>query len=473
MKKKIVAIVLAGCMALGLIACGTGNTQQEDVTSDGLVDNRLIDKPQKLVPYEDVQLSQEGDSSALSVQGELYKTFLNAVAEYDAAYLTIDFNDKDGQLYYQLEQHYYDEETTQSYWYEFVNYSNDEIMNGIFFDGGFTFPIIKSMHRPDDLTTVSIDIGIYDKGFLFTEKLVLWYQDGILMIEERKGIPELVDLHQEIAEQENAEQENESDITEGIIIDPYSPTLSNDEADIYMGKTYMREDNNITITLQTPDENGYPTEMVVNGISGIVNFDNETIRLSEVHVSKADGFSIYTPIIINGQEKSLSMHIKDGKTQVYTPELLTGNYVQNDGAGGQGSTNETITNDNAEEVDHSQHVTEAQEFMNVTFTYDEDNVTHTIVLTKLDDVGNLIEFEYDGYPVKLANVTREYYDADGCHTVEFAGTHPGFGVQFEYVFSDDTSDYGESRRGCLHINTSWYEGNDPNCPYIEDGDYYK
>ena len=341
-------------------------------------------------------------------------------------------------------------------------------MNGIFFDGGFTFPIIKSMHRPDELTTVSIDIGIYDKGFLFTEKLVLWYQDGILMIEAGKGIPELVDLHQE-----SAEQENENDITEGIIIDPYSPTLSDDEADIYMGKTYMREDNNITITLQTPDENGYPTEMVVNGISGIVNFDNETIRLSEVHVSKADGFSIYAPIIINGQEKSLSMHIKDGKTQVYTPELLTGNYVQNDGAGGQGSTNETITNDSAEQVDHSQHVTEEQEFMNVTFTYDEDDETHTIVFTKLDDAGYLIEFEYDGYPLELKNPYKHYYDADGIHTVEFAGTHPGWGISFEYVFADDTSNYGESRRGCLNVDTSWAEGYDPNFSFVRDGNYYK
>ena len=245
-----------------------------------------------------------------------------------------------------------------------------------------------------------------------------------------------------------------------------------------MGKTYIREDNNITFTLQTPDENGYPTEMVVNGISCGVSFDNETIRLSEVEgEDNSDFATIFATININGQEKSLSMSIEDGKTQVFTPELLTGHYVQNDYAGGQGATNETITSDSAEEVDHSQHVTEQQEFMNVTFTYYNDyngaNETHTIVLTKLDDAGNVIEFEYDGYPVELENVNKYYYDADGCHTVEFAGTHPGWGIRFEYVFADDTSDYGESRRGCLHVDTSWFEGNDPNFPYIEDGDYYK
>ena len=102
--KKFIAVIITVCMIMSLVACDA----KEEATNEPIaefVDNRLLVKPQKLVPYEDVQLYQEGDSSALSVQGELYKIFQNAVAEYDAAYLTIDFNDIDGQLYFQLEQH--------------------------------------------------------------------------------------------------------------------------------------------------------------------------------------------------------------------------------------------------------------------------------------------------------------------------------------------------------------------------------
>lgn len=271
--KKFIAVIITVCMIMSLVACDA----KEEATNEPIaefVDNRLLVKPQKLVPYEDVQLYQEGDSSALSVQGELYKIFQNAVAEYDAAYLTIDFNDIDGQLYYQLEQHYYDKESTQSFWYEFVNYTDDEITDGTFFEGGYSFPIEKSVHKPEKLTTVVVDIGIYDKGFLFTEKLVLWYQNGVLMIEEGKGIPKLCDLTQTEITQEGENEQTQEAENEQTSDSPLSQDDTNN-SDISVSSTsfpfidyiYKEDLSGREISFKEPDESGEPTIIVLDGVS--------------------------------------------------------------------------------------------------------------------------------------------------------------------------------------------------------------
>ena len=116
----------------------------------------------------------------------------------------------------------------------------------------------------------------------------------------------------------------------------------------------------------------------------------------------------------------------------------------------------------------------SQEFMNVTFNCNEAAEPHTVTLTKLDDAGNLVEFEYDGHPIELTEATSEYFETENMHVARFYGFYPGYYFEIEYIFEDDPS-YGEEAMGRLELQTGWNEGKDADAPfdYICDGYYFK
>lgn len=68
-------------------------------------------------------------------------------------------------------------------------------------------------------------------------------------------------------------------------------TGNNTKSYSFLGIVYKNEDLDLTFKLQTPDGNGYPTEIVINGVTydETVTFDNETYALEKVDISEAFG----------------------------------------------------------------------------------------------------------------------------------------------------------------------------------------
>lgn len=200
------------CMCVLLVlsstACSKGGTN--DTVSPA---EKLSTPGQRLLSYKDVALTQNGDKAAISVSGEIYQTFQEVFSEYGACYLMVALLDENLEWYYELELHQFDEESTQSFWYDYITEENGEIIDGEFLSGGYTFPIDNEALRPDKLYVVVVNIAVYDRGFIFDENFALWYQDGELKLEEGMGIPEFAELPETPVTGEPENTQKPSDLT--------------------------------------------------------------------------------------------------------------------------------------------------------------------------------------------------------------------------------------------------------------------
>jgi hypothetical protein len=97
----------------------------------------------------------------------------------------------------------------------------------------------------------------------------------------------------------------------------------------FLGIVYKHENLDLTFTLQTPDANGYPTEIVINGVTydETVTFDNETYALENVSVSEAFG-STEVSADWNAKERGFALLIQsDGDSwKMVGPGICSGYY---------------------------------------------------------------------------------------------------------------------------------------------------
>lgn len=98
----------------------------------------------------------------------------------------------------------------------------------------------------------------------------------------------------------------------------------------FIGVTFKNEDLDLTFKLQSPDSNGYPTEIVLNGVtySDDVTFNNETFTLKNVTITTefSNCYSISANWSAKGLEFSLSMDGDKGWWKMYGPAMCSGYY---------------------------------------------------------------------------------------------------------------------------------------------------
>lgn len=98
----------------------------------------------------------------------------------------------------------------------------------------------------------------------------------------------------------------------------------------FIGITYKHEILDLTFRLQNPDENGYPTEIVLNGqpYSDEITFNNETYTLENVTMTKdnQDSYSILANWTAKGLEFSLNIYGNKDWWRMYGPGMCGGDY---------------------------------------------------------------------------------------------------------------------------------------------------
>ena len=97
----------------------------------------------------------------------------------------------------------------------------------------------------------------------------------------------------------------------------------------FLGIVYKNENLDLTFALQTPDENGYPTEIVINGVTydETVTFDNETYALEKVDISEAFGSTEVTADWqAKGRRFSLLLQSDGDSWKMVGPGICSGYY---------------------------------------------------------------------------------------------------------------------------------------------------
>lgn len=97
----------------------------------------------------------------------------------------------------------------------------------------------------------------------------------------------------------------------------------------FIGTVYKNEDLDLTFTLQTPDANGYPTEIVLNGVTydETVTFDNEIYALEKVEIYEDSG-SINVTADWSAKGRGFGLYIQsDGDAwKMVGPGICSGYY---------------------------------------------------------------------------------------------------------------------------------------------------
>jgi hypothetical protein len=98
----------------------------------------------------------------------------------------------------------------------------------------------------------------------------------------------------------------------------------------FIGKVYKNEDIDLTFKLQTPDANGCPTEIVLDGETYFddIRFSAETILIEYTSVASDDqnNLTIQGSFIVEGVEYELHLYGNDDGWRVYGPGLMSGDY---------------------------------------------------------------------------------------------------------------------------------------------------
>lgn len=112
-------------------------------------------------------------------------------------------------------------------------------------------------------------------------------------------------------------------------------TQSSDDTDSgaksypFLGIVYKNENLDLTFMLQTPDENGYPTEIVLNGVTydETVTFDSETYALERVAVSEDFGSTeVAADWQAKGREFGLLIQSDGDSWKMVSPGICSGYY---------------------------------------------------------------------------------------------------------------------------------------------------
>jgi len=233
MKRSLVVLLMAALFVSALAGCGktTENTDIPALSSEGISgstqsgndaaseseDNQdsssqLIVPLGELTPYADVKLETKNEKTVLYVGGELYRTFQDTAIENNGAYISVSFFDAEENLYYELELHQYSDRSIQAFRYDYINEIYDEFMDGEVMDDGYSFPLDESVYSPDMLSAVSVNIAVYDRGWLYEENIALWCQDGVLKLDSGRGIPTLATLP-EITPEPNTPSEEKPNLS--------------------------------------------------------------------------------------------------------------------------------------------------------------------------------------------------------------------------------------------------------------------
>lgn len=98
----------------------------------------------------------------------------------------------------------------------------------------------------------------------------------------------------------------------------------------FIGTVYKNEDIDLTFKLQTPDANGCPAEIVLDGETFFddIRFSAETILIENASVTAdAQGnLTIQASFIIDGVEYELHLYGNDDWWRAYGPGLMSGDY---------------------------------------------------------------------------------------------------------------------------------------------------
>ena len=106
-------------------------------------------------------------------------------------------------------------------------------------------------------------------------------------------------------------------------------TGSDESSYSFIGVVYKNEDIDLTFSLQTPDANGCPTEIVLNGVTydETVTFDNETYSLEKVEIDEDSG-SISVTADWSAKGRGFGLYIQsDGDSwKMVGPGICSGYY---------------------------------------------------------------------------------------------------------------------------------------------------
>ena len=111
---------------------------------------------------------------------------------------------------------------------------------------------------------------------------------------------------------------------------PIDDTSTEVEKYPFVGITYKNEDLALTFKMQTPDKNGYTKEILLNGVTySDVTFDNDTYALSNVSITKepGTGFGVIANWYVDGQEYEINIQESgDNSWKMFAPGICSGYY---------------------------------------------------------------------------------------------------------------------------------------------------
>ncbi len=100
---------------------------------------------------------------------------------------------------------------------------------------------------------------------------------------------------------------------------------------LFYNIVFKHEDFDFTFMLQKPDENGNPTEIVLNGTAPYddsISFDNETFALEEstITIEFSNAYNVLAKWSAKEQEFNLNMTGDEGWWKMYSPTIISGYY---------------------------------------------------------------------------------------------------------------------------------------------------
>lgn len=304
--KKLITVILGTCMLMGLVACG-----EKTETSNEEVQNESGTAGQQQ------QTEVKGEDFIGVFQGEDYTIVFAQDVE-----ATKGFN---GEIKIAIDMGFdiflpYTAKIVSDTEITDFTYRGDEVVADFNFKlDGDTLYYHRSVPDRDIEDNITLQRTDEDVTEVYNE-ILQRSSEQVAQNPETESAEEPTEVSEPVPDENSQPDETV----------PVDETPTETEKYSFVGITYKHEDLNLTFKLHTPDENGYPTEISLNGVTySEVTFDNNTYALSNVSITEEAGAGANVTAYWYVGEQEYMLNIQESgedSWKMFSPGVCSGYY---------------------------------------------------------------------------------------------------------------------------------------------------